>query len=92
MTATFDLDVPINLAVTKDGLLPVLDKIGVTNGIVTNSELLREDPVVIASALQGLLGSLAGQFLGGIAPIDLSSALGSLGLTLTIPESVDGQG
>ncbi len=92
MTATFDLDVPINLAVTKDGLLPVLDKIGVTNGVVTNSELLREDPVVIASALQGLLGSLAGQFLGGIAPIDLSSALGSLGLTLTIPESVDGQG
>lgn len=92
MTATFDLDVPINLAVTKDGLLPVLDKIGVTNGVVTNSELLREDPVVIASALQGLLGSLAGQFLGGIAPIDLSSALGSLGLTLTIPESVDGKG
>ncbi len=92
MTATFDLDVPINLAVTKDGLLPVLDKIGVTNGVVTNSELLREDPVIIASALQGLLGGLAGQFLGGIAPIDLSSALGSLGLTLTIPESVDGQG
>jgi MYXO-CTERM domain-containing protein len=92
MTATFDLDVPINLAVTKDGLLPVLDKIGVTNGVVTNSELLREDPVVIASALQGLLGSLAGQFLGGIAPINLSSALGSLGLTLTIPETIDGQG
>jgi hypothetical protein len=85
MTATFDLDVPINLAVTKDGLLPVLDKIGVTNGVVTNSELLREDPVVFSSALQGLLGSLAGQFLGGIAPIDLSSALGSLGLTLTFP-------
>ncbi|MBK9263594.1 MAG: hypothetical protein IPM54_27785 [Polyangiaceae bacterium] len=92
MTATFDLDVPVNLTVTKEGLLPVLDKIGVTNGVVTNSELLREDPVVIAAALQGLLGGLAGQFVGGIAPIDLSSALGSLGLTLTIPETVDGQG
>jgi hypothetical protein len=44
MTATFDLDVPVNLTVTKDGLLPVLDKIGVSNGVVTNSELLREDP------------------------------------------------
>lgn len=92
MTATFDLDVPVNLAVTPDGLLPVLDKIGVSNGKVTNSELLREDPVVIAGALQGLLGGLAGQFLGGISAIDLSSALSSLGLTLTIPESVDGQG
>lgn len=92
MTATFDLDVPVNLTVTPDGLLPVLDKIGVTNGKVTNSELLREDPAVIASALQGLLGSLAGQFLGGIQPINLSSALSSLGLTLTIPETIDGQG
>lgn len=92
MTATFDLDVPINLAVTPDGLLPVLDKIGVTNGVVTNSELLREDPAVIASALQGLLGGLAGQFLGGISPIDISGALASTGLTLTIPETVDGKG
>ncbi|HRI71269.1 MAG TPA: hypothetical protein PK156_43850, partial [Polyangium sp.] len=92
MTATFDLDVPVNLTVTKDGLLPVLDKIGVANGKVTNSELLREDPAVIASALQGLLGSLAGQFLGGIAPIDISGALASTGLTLTIPETVAGQG
>lgn len=92
MTATFDLDVPINLAVTPDGLLPVLDKIGVKNGVVTNSELLREDPAVIASSLQGLLGGLAGQFLGGISPIDISGALASTGLTLTIPESVEGQG
>lgn len=92
MTATFDLQVPVNLTVTPDGLLPVVETINASNGVVTNSELLREDPKVIATALQGLLGSLAGQFLGGIAPIDLSSALGSLGLTLTIPETVAGKG
>ncbi|WP_235879705.1 MYXO-CTERM sorting domain-containing protein [Polyangium aurulentum] len=92
MTATFDLEVPVNLAVTPDGLLPVLEKINVTNGKVTNSELLREDPAVVAAALQGLIGGLAGQFLGGINPIDLSDALGSVGLTLTIPETVEGKG
>jgi len=92
MTATFDLDVPVNLTVTPDGLLPVLDKIGVSNGVVTNSELLKEDPAVIASALGGLLGGLGSQFLGGISAIDLASALSSVGLTLTIPETVEGQG
>ena len=92
MTATFDLDVPVNLAVTPDGLLPVLDKIGVANGVVTNSELLKEDPAVLAEALEGLLGSLGSQFLGGISAIDLAGALESLGLTLTIPETVEGQG
>ncbi|MRG90580.1 hypothetical protein GF068_01370 [Polyangium spumosum] len=92
MTATFDLDVPVNLTVTPDGLLPVLDKIGVSNGVVTNSELLKEDPAVIAGALGGLLGGLGSQFLGGISAIDLAGALESLGLTLTIPETVEGQG
>ncbi|HVK66093.1 MAG TPA: hypothetical protein VM694_16535 [Polyangium sp.] len=92
MTATFDLDVPVNLTVTPDGLLPVLEKIGVSNGVVTNSELLREDPAVIAGALQGLIGSLGSQFLGGINPIDIAGALDSVGLTLTIPETVEGQG
>jgi MYXO-CTERM domain-containing protein len=92
MTATFDLEAPVNLSVTPDGLLPVLEKINVTNGKVTNSELLREDPAVIAAALQGLIGGLAGQFLGGLRPIDLDAALGSAGLTLTIPETVEGKG
>jgi len=48
--------------------------------------------VIIAGALQGLIGGLGSQFLGGISPSNLSSALGSLGLTLTIPESVAGKG
>ncbi|MEJ7728343.1 MAG: hypothetical protein WKG00_03930 [Polyangiaceae bacterium] len=92
MTATFDLDVPINLAVTPDGLQPVLDKIGVSNGKITNAELLNESEDALVGALQDLITSQVGSALGGIAAIDLNSSLASLGLTLTIPESVEGAG
>ena len=93
MTATFDLDVPVNLAVTPEGLQPVITKLGVSNGKVTNSQLLREDPETLAVTLQDLIGGLVGQAIGGgISPIDINSSLGGLGLSLTIPETVDGQG
>jgi hypothetical protein len=92
MTATFDLDVPINLAVTPDGLQPVLDKIGVSNGKITNAELLNESEDTLVGALQDLITSQVGSALGGIAAIDLNDSLASLGLTLTIPESVEGEG
>ncbi|NUQ78291.1 MAG: hypothetical protein HUU21_32585, partial [Polyangiaceae bacterium] len=93
MTATFDLDVPVNLTVTPNGLQPVITKLGVTNGVVTNSELLRENPDTLALTLQDLIGGLVGQAIGGgISPIDINSALGDLGLSLIIPETVEGQG
>ena len=92
-TATFDLDIPLNLEVTPDGLQPVLENIGVTNGVVTNSTLIREDPQKIATSLSDLLGSLVGQFVGGSLPVvDLNSSLASTGLELVIPDTVDGQG
>ena len=44
MTATFDLQVPVNLTVdAMSGLTPVINQIGVNNGVVTNSQLLKED-------------------------------------------------
>ena len=93
MTATFDLDVPVNLTVTPDGLTPVLNKIGVTNGKVTNASLLREDPDTIAGSLGDLLASQVGQLAGGgLKPIDLNASLASLGLSLVIPDTVDGKG
>ncbi|HSN98960.1 MAG TPA: hypothetical protein VLS89_11765, partial [Candidatus Nanopelagicales bacterium] len=92
MTATYDLDVPLNLAVTPEGLVPVLEKIGLNNGKVTNNALLREDPQVIADSLAELISGQVGQALGGIEPIDLNGALASLGLALVIPETVEGQG
>ena len=49
MTCTVDVDVPLNLTVTPDGLMPVVDKIGVNNGERTNSSLLTEEPRDIAA-------------------------------------------
>lgn len=93
MTATFDIRAPLNLTVTPDGLVPELKTIDVKNGVVTNSELLKDDPTVIAGALQGLLSSQVGSLLGkGIPPVDINSSLKSLGLKLVIPPTVDGQG
>src|SRR5262249_59017451 len=75
------------------GLTPVIKKIGVTNGKVTNNGLLREDPTQIAAALGDLIASQVGQAVGGgIAPINLNASLASLGLKLTIPDTVAGQG
>lgn len=93
MTATFDLDIPVNLDVTPSGLAPVIGALGVNNGKVTNSELLKDDPKAIAGALGSIIKGQLGQAIGGgIAPIDLSSQLASLGMTLTIPPSVKGKG
>ncbi|MFO0758682.1 MAG: hypothetical protein U0359_19475 [Byssovorax sp.] len=93
MTATFDLDVPVNIAVTPDGLLPQIKKLGVTNGKVTNSALIRENPDEVAAALGSVIEGFAGQAVGaGLKPVDINSSLSGLGLKLIIPESVEGKG
>jgi hypothetical protein len=87
-TAQFDLDVPVGLDITADGKLqPKLDKIYVNNAKVTNSELLSEAPDKIAKSLSDVITGMAGQFLGAIKPIDISSSLSSLGLTLVLQKS-----
>ncbi len=93
MSAEFDIDAPINLTVTPEGLVPVMDKLTIANGKVSNSELIKEDPAVLAAALQGLLSGQIGGLLGsGLGPIDINGALASLGMELVIPESVEGMG
>lgn len=88
MTVTFDIEVPINLGVTPEGLVPIIDKVTVSNGKITNNALLRDDPQGIINALQGLISTQVGSALGGgISPIDLGAATESLGLSLMIPES-----
>ena len=93
MTFTGDLTLPINLSTAVDpnknpngGLLPVLGDIGVKNAKVTNSDVLTDDPAVVAAAIGPLLGGIAGQALGNIKPIDLSNSLAKFGLGLTIPD------
>jgi MYXO-CTERM domain-containing protein len=94
-TMTADLSVPINLQTGKDpkknpngGLLPVLGDIGLKNATVSNAgEMLTDDPVQIGAALSSIIQGFAGQALGGgLKPIDISTALKSLGLALTIPD------
>ncbi len=88
-----DITVPLNLSTAKSakntngGLQPVLGDLSIANGKVTNAETLTDDPAKIASALSSILGGLGGQLVGGgINPIDLSGALKSFGLGLTIPD------
>lgn len=93
MTYTVDVDVPLNLTVTKDGLVPVLNKLGLTNPKITNAELLSDDPDKIAASLTEVISSQLGSALGGAIPaININDQLAGLGLTLNIPETVDGQG
>ncbi|HNS99470.1 MAG TPA: hypothetical protein PKL73_21100 [Polyangiaceae bacterium] len=86
-TVQFDLDVPINLTVSAEGLTPVLDKIYVNNAVVTNTDLLKDDPAMIASSLANLVEGLAGDFLGNIPAFQLSDMLASFGLTLDLQQA-----
>lgn len=87
-----DLKVPVSLQTGKDpvknpngGIVPTLGDIAVSNGKVTNADLLFEEPTQMAAAISQLVGGLSKQFLGGgIAPLDPASALSSFGLGLHI--------
>ncbi len=93
-SSSFDVVVPVNLDVNdKSQLAPVLDKIDVSNPKIFNAPLLREDEAAAAKALAGIIASQVGGSLGGaISPVDLNSQLASLGIQLTIPPTVKGQG
>lgn len=94
LTFTADVTVPVNLQTGKDpktnpdgGLLPVIGDLKLEKPSVTNADLLYEDPGLISGSLAGLMGGLVGQFLGGgLNPINLQSALASVGLGLDIPQ------
>src|SRR5262249_17707058 len=77
MTLTINVDLPMNLTVTPDGLTPELagDAITAANATITNSQLLSEEPKQIASKLQGLIKTAVGQLGGVIPPVKLSNAL-----------------
>jgi|GEM_PF-547252 len=90
--SSFDLGVPVTLAVSKEGLAPQIADLTISNMKVTNSELLSEAPAKIGAGLEGILSAAVGQALGGgIKPIDLSGALSSLGFTLNIPAGAEGK-
>lgn len=92
-TATLDLGIPLILDVSKEGLTPRLEDLNIENARVTNSDLLKEDPSSLANTLTSVIGSFAGELTGSLgSPIDLSSALDSVGLTIELPPSEEGKG
>lgn len=93
MTATFDVTLDVNLEVSPDGLMPVIDNLALSNGTVTNNALLREDPEQIATALQDLVGGMVGDLLGDALPVvNLNEQLAAFGLELVIPPTEAGAG
>lgn len=93
LTFTADVTVPLNITVAKGkdgkttGIQPTLGDLVVANAVVTNSELLTDDPGIVAASLGGLLGGLGKTLVGsGISPIDLASSIKSLGLDLDIKD------
>lgn len=91
-TYTGDLTIPVNLQTGKGpnnpngGIVPALGEIKVQNGAITNADvLLLDDPNVVVGAVSGIFGTVSKQLVGsGFSPIDLSSAVSSLGLNLEI--------
>ncbi|MEZ4307661.1 MAG: hypothetical protein R3F14_06400 [Polyangiaceae bacterium] len=98
MTYTADLELPMNLTSTPQGLEPVAEGLQVISATVTNTDLLSSedsDPATIEKSVTGLFtGILGTQLVGALSnvTIPLNDQLASLGITLTIPETVDGQG
>lgn len=89
-----DLTVPLNLQTGKTagkspdgGIVPVIGDVRIENAVVTNADLLTDDPVAIAKSLSDLIGGLAKQLLGdGFSPFDLSSALSSFGVGVDVTQ------
>lgn len=91
-TFTGDFTIPVNLQTGKSdanpagGLLPVLGELTIARPVVTNHELLSDDPKAVAGALASILGGLSGQLTGAIGPIDVGALLGRFGLGVSIPD------
>lgn len=92
-TYTADITIPINLQTAKGPsgageVRPSVGDLKVKNGAVSNSDiLLFEQPDVLAGAVGGILGTVAGQLAGaGLPGFDLSAATASLGLGLNVDD------
>src|SRR5690606_31534788 len=60
MTFQTDLTIGIDLSVADNQLVPEIKYVNATNSMVTNSELLSEQPTALASTLETVIGSFAG--------------------------------
>lgn len=83
MTVQVDMGLGINLQLGPDGLEPIINDPSIANVIVTNSEMMQEDPEDIAAVFGDLVGIALGTFLGSMNPIALPDLMG---FQLDVPE------
>lgn len=91
-TYTGDVKIPVTLQTGKGptnpngGIVPAIGEIKVTNGAISNGDvLLMDDPAIVAGAVSGIFGTVSKQLVGsGFSPIDIGAALSSFGLDLEV--------
>ncbi len=83
MTYAADLSIPINLTVTDGEIVPEIVEVGASNSVVTNSELLSEDPMLLASLIETVISEFASMATGGLSPFALPDLMG---LALEVPD------
>ncbi len=84
MTLTTDAVVGVNLEADAGGLLPRLGQLRTENITVTNNTLLSNNPALIGTSLQAILGPALGMLGGSLSPIAIPGfdVPGSGGATL----------
>lgn len=76
MTFQTDLDIGINLTVEAGEIVPSIVYVNSNNASVTNSELLEENPEVLANTISTIIGSFASMLGGSISPFALPEIMG----------------
>ncbi len=82
MTLRGDLNIALAVSVSGSTVSLTIDELLVENAVVTNSEILSEDPVKLAETLQAILSGLGAQLASAIPSFDLPSIMG---LEIEIP-------
>jgi hypothetical protein len=76
MTYQTDLVIGVNLSVMGGQIVPEITGITPTNSMVTNSEILTENPASLAMTIETVLTMFAGMLTSGISGFDLPSVMG----------------
>jgi hypothetical protein len=83
MTFTSDLTLHINLEAMDGMIIPRIPSIDAVGPVVTNNELLSEDPASLADLIQTVLTMFSSMLTSSVGPIELPELMGFL---LQIPE------
>ncbi|MDH5493311.1 MAG: hypothetical protein OEY14_15260, partial [Myxococcales bacterium] len=82
MTFQSDMQIGVNLVADAGQIVPEVSGISALNPVVTNSELLTEDPAALAGLVENVINMFAGMATGGLSGFDLPDVMG---LRLVVP-------